>query len=119
MSSTVPSSSPPLAPPTTQAPGQQRIDEAHNVETGSHSSTIVDDNAAREHHEAAEQDTERSALGSKPEEKGEDEFEVKIGLDDPEHPHNWSRLYRWYLTAIGGLLVMNAYVRCFRLFFTC
>ncbi|KAG8904587.1 hypothetical protein FRB99_001505 [Tulasnella sp. 403] len=30
------------------------------------------------------------------------------GPDDPENPKNWSMAYRWYITAIAGLLVLNA-----------
>ena len=116
MSSTTPAIPPagaPLAPSeTSQPPDLQGAEPPHNVETGSHTSTVVNDtNPASTPHEAA-QGTEHKPFDSKPEENGEDEFEVKIGLDDPEHPHNWSRLYRWYLTMIGGLLVMNAYVLC-------
>ncbi|OCH89033.1 MFS general substrate transporter [Obba rivulosa] len=28
--------------------------------------------------------------------------------DDPDNPQTWSRLYRWYLTAISGVLALNA-----------
>lgn len=117
MSSTnqaIPSTTPGVVPPGLAA--EKITDPAHNVEAGSHSSTIVDnsDDPAHPHQEAVGQDTKREALNTKPEEKGEDEFEVKITPNDPEHPHNWSRLYRWYLTGIGGLLVMNAYVRSSR-----
>ncbi|CAO1618492.1 unnamed protein product [Sympodiomycopsis kandeliae] len=30
------------------------------------------------------------------------------GEDDPDNPQNWSRLFRWYLTALAGLLVLNS-----------
>ncbi|PWN30299.1 MFS general substrate transporter [Jaminaea rosea] len=30
------------------------------------------------------------------------------GEDDPENPKNWGRLYRWYLTGLAGLLVLNS-----------
>ncbi|KAG9033819.1 hypothetical protein FS837_002381 [Tulasnella sp. UAMH 9824] len=30
------------------------------------------------------------------------------GPDDPENPKNWSVGYRWYITGIAGLLVLNA-----------
>ncbi|EPS93497.1 hypothetical protein FOMPIDRAFT_1026518 [Fomitopsis schrenkii] len=77
------------------------------ADTGSHTSTIVDDlPLARQ--ETVEEEFEREALGPKPGEDGWDKFEVTIGLDDPEHPMNWSRAYRWYLTMLGGLLVLNA-----------
>lgn len=30
------------------------------------------------------------------------------GDDDPECPQNWSKLFRWYLTALAGMLVLNS-----------
>lgn len=30
------------------------------------------------------------------------------GEADPENPHNWGKLYRWYLTALAGFLVLNS-----------
>ncbi|KAB5589458.1 MFS transporter [Ceratobasidium theobromae] len=30
------------------------------------------------------------------------------GPDDPANPKNWSRPFRWYLTALGGVAVLNA-----------
>ncbi|KAG8680413.1 hypothetical protein FRC11_002525, partial [Ceratobasidium sp. 423] len=30
------------------------------------------------------------------------------GPDDPANPKNWSRPYRWYLTVLGGVAVLNA-----------
>ncbi|KDN53529.1 putative mfs-multidrug-resistance transporter [Tilletiaria anomala UBC 951] len=30
------------------------------------------------------------------------------GEDDSENPKNWSRAYRWYLTALSGVLVLNS-----------
>ncbi|PPQ98787.1 hypothetical protein CVT24_003345 [Panaeolus cyanescens] len=37
-----------------------------------------------------------------------DPFIVKFDEGDPENPHNWSRLKRWYLTLAGGMLTLNA-----------
>ncbi|KAH9942618.1 MFS general substrate transporter [Amylocystis lapponica] len=51
---------------------------------------------------------EREAYGPAPSEKDWDEFEVVISKDDPAHPQTWSRVKRWYLTGMGGLLVLNA-----------
>ena len=31
---------------------------------------------------------------------------VTFTLHDPDNPHNWSRLYRWYITIIASLLVV-------------
>ncbi|KAF8922707.1 major facilitator superfamily domain-containing protein [Mucidula mucida] len=41
-----------------------------------------------------------------------DPFLVTIGPDDPADPKNWSRIKRWTITMLGGILVLNA------LFFT-
>ncbi|KAG8782414.1 hypothetical protein FRC12_020848, partial [Ceratobasidium sp. 428] len=30
------------------------------------------------------------------------------GPNDPANPKNWSRPYRWYLTILGGITVLNA-----------
>ena len=50
----------------------------------------------------------REAYGPEPGEKGWDQYEVRFAPDDPEDPHNWSRTKRWYITLLGGLLVLNA-----------
>ena len=44
-------------------------------------------------------------------EKGPEEIEyVTFTIGDPEHPHNWSRLFRWYITMVAsGLVVCIAY----------
>ena len=52
----------------------------------------------------------REAYGPEPGEKGWDQYEVRFAPNDPEDPHNWSRVQRWYITLLGGLLVLNAYV---------
>ncbi|KAL6299148.1 MFS general substrate transporter [Sparassis latifolia] len=36
------------------------------------------------------------------------DYEVRFDADDPDNPKNWSLAYRWYLTMVAGLLVMNA-----------
>ena len=99
-----------LAPPPMAhlSSGQRESDATVAGDTGSHTSTIVDDDLALARQETVEEEFEREALGPKPGEKGWDKYEVTIGPDDPEHPQNWSRAYRWYLTMLGGLLVLNA-----------
>ncbi|KAG9000520.1 hypothetical protein FRB90_011795 [Tulasnella sp. 427] len=56
--------------------------------------------------------TSPSVIGSdavKSESKTEDPYLVTWDdPDDPENPKNWSVLYRWYITAISGLLVLSA-----------
>ncbi|CAG8220341.1 unnamed protein product [Penicillium salamii] len=36
---------------------------------------------------------------------GPTEF-VTFTINDPEHPHNWSRVYRWYITMVASALVV-------------
>lgn len=31
---------------------------------------------------------------------------VTFTIGDPEHPHNWSRAYRWYITLVASVLVV-------------
>jgi multidrug resistance protein len=31
---------------------------------------------------------------------------VTFTIGDPEHPHNWSRVYRWYITLVASALVV-------------
>lgn len=37
--------------------------------------------------------------------KGPTEF-VTFTIDDPEHPYNWSRVYRWYITLVASAVVV-------------
>ncbi|KIK50280.1 hypothetical protein GYMLUDRAFT_51297 [Collybiopsis luxurians FD-317 M1] len=37
-----------------------------------------------------------------------DKYLVTFDLGDVENPQNWSTLKRWYLTLLGGMLVLNA-----------
>lgn len=37
--------------------------------------------------------------------KGPTEF-VTFTIDDPEHPYNWSRPYRWYITLVASAVVV-------------
>ncbi|KAJ5168625.1 uncharacterized protein N7482_004219 [Penicillium canariense] len=51
--------------------------------------------------------TPRNDLPADPE-KGSDkstEF-VTFTIGDPEHPYNWSRVYRWYITLVASALVV-------------
>ncbi|KAG8685542.1 hypothetical protein FRC08_013054 [Ceratobasidium sp. 394] len=41
-------------------------------------------------------------------EKGDPYLVQWDGPDDPANPKNWSRPYRWYLTILGGVTVLNA-----------
>ncbi|CCM02337.1 uncharacterized protein FIBRA_04429 [Fibroporia radiculosa] len=80
---------------------------ASHVETTSHSSTVVESPHDREDDDVLSQ-FERETYGPHEGEKGWDKYEVTIAEDDPEHPKSWSRVYRWYLTMLAGVLVLNA-----------
>ncbi|KAF8595800.1 MFS general substrate transporter [Ceratobasidium sp. AG-I] len=41
-------------------------------------------------------------------EKGDPFLVQWDGPDDPDNPKNWSRAFRWYLTILGGITVLNA-----------
>lgn len=49
----------------------------------------------------------QKALSGEPE-KDADPFLVSFSEGDSDNPRNWSSAKRWYLTAIAGLLVLNA-----------
>ena len=53
---------------------------------------------------------EHEAYGPAPGEKPEDSFEVIMQPDDPDNPKAWSRPYRWFVTMLSAVLVLNAYV---------
>ncbi|KAI0788630.1 MFS general substrate transporter [Abortiporus biennis] len=53
-------------------------------------------------------EAEREEYGPAPGEKGWDSFEVRFDPDSPENPQNWSKAQRWYLTALAGMLLLNA-----------
>ncbi|KAF9806308.1 hypothetical protein IEO21_08731 [Rhodonia placenta] len=55
-----------------------------------------------------EREFEREAFGPQPGDKAWDPYEIHIAPDDPDHPFSWSRLYRWYLTMLAGVVLLNA-----------
>ncbi|KAL1405775.1 hypothetical protein Q8F55_007448 [Vanrija albida] len=56
---------------------------------------------ARSREEEVERELEREA-------KGPDPFAVKFEPGEKINPKNWSIAYRWYLTTLGGILVLNS-----------
>lgn len=38
---------------------------------------------------------------------GDDPFRVRFDPGDPNHPKNWSKSYKWYLTVVGGVMSLN------------
>ncbi|KAH7317498.1 MFS general substrate transporter [Rhizoctonia solani] len=72
--------------------------------------TIVDDNRSKTDRGDVD---EVIAPGEESPENIKDEkghpFLVQFdGPDDPANPKNWSRSFRWYITALGGVAVLNA-----------
>lgn len=61
-----------------------------------------------EEHEDINSEFHREVYGPKPGEEGWNTFEARFEAGDSEDPHNWSPAHRWYLTALAGLLVLNA-----------
>ncbi len=53
---------------------------------------------------------EHEAYGPPPGEKPVDSFEVTMAPDDPDNPKTWRSSYRWYITMLSAMLVLNAYV---------
>ncbi len=82
-----------------------------SVDASSRSSTIVDQGEPTEGDgEDVNSTFAREAYGPPDGEKPQDPFEVTIGPDDPQNPKTWSRPYRWYLTMLAAVLLLNAYV---------
>lgn len=73
------------------------------------SSTVASINEAPEaEDDDVNSEFHREAYGPEPGEKGYDQWEVRFAPDDLASPYNWSRLKRWYITILGGILVLNA-----------
>ncbi|CAE6446657.1 unnamed protein product [Rhizoctonia solani] len=72
--------------------------------------TIVDDNRSKT--DRGDVDEVIAPGEESPEiikdEKGDPFLVQWDGPDDPANPKNWSRLFRWYITALGGVAVLNA-----------
>ncbi len=83
------------------------------VSTGQDSVTVINPSRPSLDHREEDPDDVNSEFrhevyGPDPGDKGWDVYEVRFEPDSPEHPHNWSRTKRWYLTSLCGLLVLNA-----------
>ena len=81
-----------------------------NDAASSHTSVTVDPASASRPDLDINAQFEHEAYGPAAGEEPEDSYEVNIPLDDPENPKSWSRLYRWYITALSAMLLFNAYV---------
>ncbi|OJT09245.1 hypothetical protein TRAPUB_14320 [Trametes pubescens] len=98
--------------PTTFSPKSRTPFDPSNpaTEASSRSSTIVDpeDRRREEQDEDVNSEFEHEAYGPAAGEKPVDPFEVTMGPDDPDNPKSWSRPYRWYITMLSAVLVLNA-----------
>ncbi|KAG8938324.1 hypothetical protein FRC04_009079, partial [Tulasnella sp. 424] len=85
------------------------IDSPYNRSSFADELTVVESNGSHRN-ENGDADLVDAPGEPKLDEKTEhNPFLVKWdGPDDPENPKNWSAAYRWYITAIAGLLVLNA-----------
>lgn len=103
------------APPSSSQGRNLQVHAPHgattSVDASSRSSTIVDQGEPTEGDgEDVNSTFAREAYGPPDGEKPQDPFEVTIGPDDPQNPKTWSRPYRWYLTMLAAVLLLNAYV---------
>ncbi|KIM75357.1 hypothetical protein PILCRDRAFT_827257 [Piloderma croceum F 1598] len=71
-----------------------------SVYSASHASTIIDDDR---HNESS--DPTSFGEGADPK---LDPFLVQFEENDPANPMNWPVLKKWYITFLGGILVLNA-----------
>ncbi|PIL32623.1 hypothetical protein GSI_05327 [Ganoderma sinense ZZ0214-1] len=55
-------------------------------------------------------DEEGNAFPDIQEDGKPDPFEVRMGPNDVDNPLSWSKTYRWYVTGLSALLLLNAYV---------
>ncbi|TCD68281.1 hypothetical protein EIP91_011247 [Steccherinum ochraceum] len=91
------------------SPAPSALEPPRRLQSAAHSQdsvTVYSGEAHSEHDINTE--FEREAYGPPPDEKGVDPFEVRFEPGSKEDPHNWSRVQRWYLTALTGILVLNA-----------
>ena len=72
--------------------------------------TFVEQPGQADDHEDINLEFEHEAFGPGPGEKPENSFEVVMGPDDSDNPKAWARSYRWFITMLSAVLVLNAYV---------
>ncbi|KLO07586.1 MFS general substrate transporter [Schizopora paradoxa] len=98
------------APAVHVLPADKRVSTRKSALIPSATPTIVDDASSRTDGNDNESINEREGreLYPGPDEQKTNPYLVEFGPDDKENPKNWSRIYRWYLTMLGGLLVLNA-----------
>ncbi|QRW15487.1 major facilitator superfamily transporter [Ceratobasidium sp. AG-Ba] len=85
---------------------------SRNSDIESSANTVVDEPQRRVDRDPGAVD-EVVAPGEEPlneveQEKGDPFLVQWDGPDDPDNPKNWSRMFRWYLTILGGVTVLNA-----------
>lgn len=91
----------------------QHTDVSHQTPSRASTLTVASRDDEENDSESVNAEFERETYGPEPGEKGWDKYEVRIPPDDPDSPFRMSRLKRWYITMLGGILVLNAYVVLF------
>ncbi|KAM0749464.1 MFS general substrate transporter [Meredithblackwellia eburnea MCA 4105] len=99
--------------PTTSAVPTAPTPRREGITSSEHSSTeTLDENRDVERVGGGEKGSSPSKVEAPmpaPPHQEKDEFLVTLEGRDPQlNPHNWKESYRWFLTALGGLLVLNA-----------
>lgn len=108
-----PAVSPQLSTPSTDTAASSAPGPAYRLSDRSSLGTAISRTSStvasqQDDTESINADFHREAYGPAPGEKGWDQYEVRFAPDDPEDPYNWSRVKRWYITLLGGMLVLNA-----------
>lgn len=85
-------------------------DDTQHVERASSRTPTAVDTSDRAEDDDINLQFEHEAYGPAEGEKALDSYEVIMGPDDPDNPKTWSRPYRWYVTMLSAVLVLNAYV---------
>ena len=83
-------------------------DDAHSGTTTVVEPTDVPQNTASD---PGDEEVDRESYapqGEAQKSRDQDPFEVRMGPHDPDNPKTWSKVYRWYVTALSAMLLLNA-----------
>ncbi|ETW87361.1 major facilitator superfamily [Heterobasidion irregulare TC 32-1] len=85
-------------------------EEEPQYDPPSHTSTVLDAEPQYDEYNAEPKVKDKEVIDSSviPAANKQDPFLVTMSTDDPQHPMNLSTWRKWYLTAVGGVLVLNA-----------
>ncbi|TBU30061.1 MFS general substrate transporter [Dichomitus squalens] len=96
-----------MADSTASAADHATVPPAATTEPSSKTPTFVESGERTESQDVVSQ-FQHEAYGPGPGEKPEDNFEMTMAPDDPDNPKTWSRPYRWFITMLSAVLVLNA-----------